>query len=388
MKMPTQSGLDQQDFMAQSRSPKWVRERLAANDLLVLDLRSAEEYGQSHIDGAIHLSLPGSGGILLRRLQKGTVSFKCFIAGEEGKETFAKKSKNVPIILYDTNTTDFNANTDSTFLLLLKKLAKDGCRSYYLEGGFASFASQFPNLCDRQAESDSEDEPMAEGFGRLRIDCGSGSENEQEPPLDNLLPVEILPSLFLGSKKDSENLSMLQKLNIKYILNVTPNIPNSFEKNGLIKYKQIPISDHWSQNLAAFFPEAISFIEEAREAKCGVLVHCLAGISRSVTVTVAYLMHKMSLSLNEAYDYVKMKKSNISPNFNFMGQLLDFERRLSNSPCRKGTCQCAAEGRKCYSPKILNQYTEEMHFTDNCPTTPNSTECSSSTEFDFTYLSS
>lgn len=73
---------------------------------------------------------------------------------------------------------------------------------------------------------------------------------------------------------------------------------------------------------------------EARSKKCGILVHCLAGISRSVTVTVAYLMQKLNLSLNDAYDFVKRKKSNISPNFNFMGQLLDFERTLGlTSPC-------------------------------------------------------
>lgn len=76
------------------------------------------------------------------------------------------------------------------------------------------------------------------------------------------------------------------------------------------------------------------FTDEARGKNCGVLVHCLAGISRSVTVTVAYLMQKLNLSMNDAYDIVKMKKSNISPNFNFMGQLLDFERTLGlSSPC-------------------------------------------------------
>lgn len=77
--------------------------------------------------------------------------------------------------------------------------------------------------------------------------------------------------------------------------------------------------------------------DEARSKKCGVLVHCLAGISRSVTVTVAYLMQKMNLSLNDAYHFVKRKKS-ISPNFNFMGQLLDFERTLGlSSPCDNRT---------------------------------------------------
>lgn len=78
--------------------------------------------------------------------------------------------------------------------------------------------------------------------------------------------------------------------------------------------------------------------DEARMNNCGVLVHCLAGISRSVTVTVAYLMQREHMSLNEAYDFVKRCKPNISPNFNFMGQLLDFERALGQTE-EKCTCQ-------------------------------------------------
>ena len=45
--------------------------------------------------------------------------------------------------------------------------------------------------------------------------------------------------------------------------------------------------------------------DEGRDNAHGVLVHCLAGVSRSVTVTVAYLMYKSRLSLNDAYDHVR-----------------------------------------------------------------------------------
>ena len=95
---------------------------------------------------------------------------------------------------------------------------------------------------------------------------------------------------------------------------------------------------------------SLFFADEARRAKSGVLVHCLAGVSRSVTVTVAYLMQKLCLSLNDAYDFVKKRKSNISPNFNFMGQLKDFEQTLTTSPCRSGSCRCAVDGCHCLSP--------------------------------------
>lgn len=53
-------------------------------------------------------------------------------------------------------------------------------------------------------------------------------------------------------------------------------------------------------------------------------------------------MYKMSMSLNDAYDFVRRKKSNISPNFNFMGQLLDFERQLNPPSPARCTCHLSA----------------------------------------------
>lgn len=47
-------------------------------------------------------------------------------------------------------------------------------------------------------------------------------------------------------------------------------------------------------------------------------------------------MLKYGYSLNEAYDHVKNKKSNIAPNFNFMGQLQDFEKSRSEPQTPSG----------------------------------------------------
>ena len=87
------------------------------------------------------------------------------------------------------------------------------------------------------------------------------------------------------------------------------------------------------KNCVLFF----CFADEGRGSDRGVLVHCLAGISRSVTVTVAYLMYERHLSLNDAYDFVKRCKPNVSPNFNFMGKLLDFEETLKSGKFTKST---------------------------------------------------
>lgn len=68
--------------------------------------------------------------------------------------------------------------------------------------------------------------------------------------------------------------------------------------------------------------------DRGREQSKGVLVHCLAGISRSVTVMLAYLMSHKELTLNEAYNMVLKRKANIEPNFHFMQQLHMFEKQL------------------------------------------------------------
>lgn len=73
------------------------------------------------------------------------------------------------------------------------------------------------------------------------------------------------------------------------------------------------------------------FPDNGREQKKGVLVHCLAGISRSVTVMLAYLMAHKQLTLNEAYNMVLKRKANIDPNFHFMQQLHSFEKQLTDA---------------------------------------------------------
>lgn len=114
-------------------------------------------------------------------------------------------------------------------------------------------------------------------------------------------------------------------------MNVTPDLPNVFEGKTDIEYLKIPILDHWSEDCAAYFPAAIKFIDRARAQGSSVLVHCLAGVSRSVTITLAYLMQSKCLSLNDAFTQIKNKKSDISPNFHFMEQLHTFEIFLNTN---------------------------------------------------------
>jgi len=92
--------------------------------------------------------------------------------------------------------------------------------------------------------------------------------------------------------------------------------------------KCINVADNSDQMLMKFFDEAYYFIEEARRKRCNILVHCLAGISRSPTIAIAYLMRNKALHWKDAYEIVKQCRPQIDPNLSFMGQLRIYNKSL------------------------------------------------------------
>ncbi|KRZ78762.1 Dual specificity protein phosphatase 8 [Trichinella papuae] len=142
-------------------------------------------------------------------------------------------------------------------------------------------------------------------------------------------PTKILPFLYLGSQKDAMDEQLLKKYGINYVLNISVASPKPEflqEENFL----RIPVNDSYNDKLLPYFDQTFRFVDKVRETNANVLVHCLAGISRSPTLAIACVMRYLHMTSEEAYKYVKDKRPSISPNFNFLGQLLEFERRLKN----------------------------------------------------------
>lgn len=87
----------------------------------------------------------------------------------------------------------------------------------------------------------------------------------------------------------------------------------------------IKASDCASQDIQQYFQECIEFIHKARLNGGNVLVHCLAGVSRSTTIVIAYVMTVTELSWVDAMNAVRGARKVTNPNFGFQRQLQSYE---------------------------------------------------------------
>lgn len=129
----------------------------------------------------------------------------------------------------------------------------------------------------------------------------------------------IEDGIYLGDLQAAQNPQLLRANGIKRILSLLEDFEyRTFDE---FKYKQIQIVDNRGSNLMQFIPECIQFISEAQQRKENILVHCVAGISRSPSVLIAYFMVKYSDTYIGARNYVYTGRPGIYPNDGFIAQL-------------------------------------------------------------------
>ncbi len=126
--------------------------------------------------------------------------------------------------------------------------------------------------------------------------------------------------LFLGSQYTSNN-EILTEHKITQVISIGcnpiyENLPN------ITNYK-FDIEDNCDKNnVETFFtniiPKTHYIINTLLNKNINVLVHCQAGMSRSVIVIITWLMKYRNMNYETAYWYVKEKRGIISPNKAFV----------------------------------------------------------------------
>lgn len=135
---------------------------------------------------------------------------------------------------------------------------------------------------------------------------------------------EILPRLYLGDITMATNKEELCRLGITDMITVEVKpIQPEYLPNTIQRYLYINLMDHSKQDLLSHFETSNEFIETALKNPTNkVYVHCVAGVSRSATIVIAYVMKSRCMNFHEARDLVHLKRRVIDPNEGFVCQLM------------------------------------------------------------------
>ncbi|KAE9554910.1 hypothetical protein FO519_001875 [Halicephalobus sp. NKZ332] len=139
---------------------------------------------------------------------------------------------------------------------------------------------------------------------------------------------ELIPGLFICGVS-ALNPSNMKAFNISLIINATNEVPN-LKMLGDIQRMKLWINDVPEEQELS--PQKLDLISDQIHANLQdnshVLVHCVAGVSRSATVCLAYLTKYHCRSLREAYHLMCSKRPMVRPNIGFWRQLINFEQNI------------------------------------------------------------
>ncbi|KAG6835331.1 hypothetical protein H0H93_002598 [Arthromyces matolae] len=187
---------------------------------------------------------------------------------------------------------------------------------------------------------------------------------------DGSFPSRVLPFLYLGNLNHASNAYMLHALGITHVVSVgecalvpppyhlehgnphyaQPHHSHSMplmngkspgdgslwheEREGRIKVLDIKnVCDDGIDTLEPQLEPICDWIDKARAEGGQVLVHCRVGVSRSATVTIAYVMKHLGLPLVDAYLIVRSRRLSvlIQPNMRLLYNLCGWEIKLAKA---------------------------------------------------------
>lgn len=97
-----------------------------------------------------------------------------------------------------------------------------------------------------------------------------------------------------------------------------------------VEYHFVDVDDHERSDIKIHFDPCIDFIHKHIMLGSSVFVHCAAGVSRSASIVIAYLMRKKVMTYERAFRHLRASRPIIDPNNGFRKQLREYEVELIN----------------------------------------------------------
>lgn len=250
------------------------------------------------------------------------------------------------VVVYDSGSTSLDQpfSKAAAIIRTLMSLHPHDTRFCLLAGGFSEIRATAPSLIDTPLTSETD---TLEACRQLLASKPAWATEALNSLAYSASPAaQILPWLYLGSAADACKLDRLETFGITHILNMAAECTVSFPNRFV--YQHIPAHDRATFDMGSCFPKICDFLLEVQKSvehgnSACVLVHCYAGLSRSVAAVLAYLIAHHQYCLSEALSMVQDRRKGACPD-NFMPHLRQWElktrpfsksstKQIQHSPC-------------------------------------------------------
>ena len=142
----------------------------------------------------------------------------------------------------------------------------------------------------------------------------------------------VLPNLYIGNIYTALNREILTKNNIDVIINCSTDIP-FIELDSIKMTYRFPIEDDLSDqhvdNMAQNIGKYVDIIRKHIKNNNNVYVHCRAGIQRSPSVIIGYLIKYNDMDLAQAISYLRSVRNGVfRPENHFYKSLKSYELNI------------------------------------------------------------
>lgn len=150
---------------------------------------------------------------------------------------------------------------------------------------------------------------------------------------------EIKHGIFIGNAHSvignpaTREKDFLEDLNIKVVISA---LTEEEYEDYMIAKEDFPdiewyrfiVDDDPNEKISKYFYDTAIIIMKALKENKNVMVHCAAGMSRSPTLVIAYLMIANQWTYEEAFGFIKRRRPLAEPNIGFVKQLKLLEFKL------------------------------------------------------------
>tara|TARA_B110000114_G_C14876803_1_gene311065 strand:+ start:150 stop:647 length:498 start_codon:yes stop_codon:yes gene_type:complete len=146
----------------------------------------------------------------------------------------------------------------------------------------------------------------------------------------------IIDNIYIGNVYDAHNVDKLNQYNIKNVISAVTGFDNMYDNS--FNHMSLNLIDNENQNIIHYFEITNHYIDNiisknisssSEYNKNKILIHCICGVSRSVTILLAYIIKKYNYTPIYALKLVQKKRHIANPNPNFMKQLWTYYKEIN-----------------------------------------------------------